>query len=44
MCQPQLIPEGQFPYVMSFLAYWWAREAPDLKLPEVFKVRQDRLI
>ena len=40
----QLIPEGQFPYVMSFLADWWIREAPDLKLPEVFKVRQDRLI
>jgi hypothetical protein len=40
----QLIPEKRFPEVMAFLANWWKREAPDLKLPEVFTVRQDRLI
>ncbi len=40
----QLIPEKQFPDVLTFLANWWKREAPDLELPQIFTVRQDRLL
>lgn len=40
----QLIPEKQFSEVMEFLAKWWKREAPDIPPPEIFSVRQDRLL
>ena len=39
----QLIPEKKFPEVMDFLAAWWRREAPEQGVPEIFKIRQDRL-
>lgn len=40
----QLIPENEFDNVMEFLAKWWQREAPDIPLPEIFRVRQNRLL
>ncbi len=40
----QLIAENQFSAVMEYLAAWWKRDAPDLELPQIFVVRQDRLL
>lgn len=40
----QLLPEKDFGKVMEFLARWWAREAPDRPVPQIFLVRQERLI
>ncbi|MGD0613610.1 MAG: phage antirepressor N-terminal domain-containing protein [Anaerolineales bacterium] len=40
----QLIPESEFPAVMEFLAKWWAREAPERPVPEIFVARQNRLL
>lgn len=40
----QLIPENEFDAVMEFLAKWWQREAPEIPVPEIFRVRQNRLL
>jgi len=40
----QLIPENEFDAVMEFLAKWWQREAPEVPVPEIFRVRQNRLL
>ena len=40
----QLIPEKEFPKVLDFLAKWHTRVNPSLALPEVFTVRQNRLL
>lgn len=40
----QLIPENEFDKVMEFLAKWWQREAPEIPIPEIFRVRQNRLL
>jgi hypothetical protein len=40
----QLIAENQFSAVMEFLSAWWKREAPDVELPQIFSVRQERLL
>ena len=40
----QLIPENQFSDVMNYLAKWWKREAAGMELPQIFTVRQDRLL
>ena len=40
----QLIPENEFDAVMEFLTKWWQREAPEVPVPEIFRVRQNRLL
>jgi hypothetical protein len=40
----QLIPENKFSDVMNYLAKWWKREAAEMELPQIFTVRQDRLL
>jgi P22_AR N-terminal domain len=40
----QLIPENEFSQVLEFLAKWWEREAPGRAVPEIFRVRQVRLL